>query len=365
MKIGIICSSVVANGGSERAVSNMTRLFAEIPGVETKVVSLCSADGDSTCFEFAAPIVHAGLRPLQLSMVGKAKWYAGTYKVLRGIVKRHRFDVLLGIGHNVSILLPFVKHGRMMAYACEHIAYDTIPQSSRFLIQKIYPMLDGVIALSRGAAEKLAGLNSRIIVIPNSISFALPNNADAGEKKSIIMVGRLSAEKGYDRLIPIAAELKKRFPAWRIDVFGDGPMRGVIAEMLRKNSLTDYVNLHGQVSNIGEQYCESDLLMLTSPSEALPMAIIEANSQGLPAIGYENEGTKALIDDGRTGFIIPDGDVDGFIERLGLLIEDRRLREEMGQNALKKVEMFKPERVKQLWICLLKRPDIETENLSE
>ena len=179
------------------------------------------------------------------------------------------------------------------------------------------------------------------------------------------MVGRLSAEKGYDRLIPIAAELKKRFPDWRIDVFGDGPMRVVIAEMLRKNSLTDYVNLHGQVSNIGEQYCESDLLMLTSPSEALPMAIIEANSQGLPAIGYENEGTKALIDDGRTGFIIPDGDVDGFIERLGLLIEDRRLREEMGQNALKKVEMFKPERVKQLWICLLKRPDIETENLSE
>lgn len=353
MKIAIVCSSIIANGGSERAASNMAALLRGLEGTEVSVVSLCSSARQKPAFDFGPRISHLELPPLQSSLAAKAGWYLKATGRLRKELRRLGADVVFSIGHNVSVMLPMAAAKRVKTYACEHIAFQTIPPFSQRLMRLAYPRLSGIVALSETAARKLAPLNANVSVIPNSLSFPKYNKEYDPATRRIIMVGRLSAEKGYDRMVGIAKRLKPKFPQWHIDIYGDGPERPAIERMVSEAGVDDYVTLHGQVDNIAERYGEASLLMLTSYSEALPMAVIEANSAGLPAIGYENEGTSVLIDDGTTGFVIADGDEDAFVEKLGLMMADRELLERLNRNALALSRQFSPQEVAAKWKNLL------------
>lgn len=352
MKILIICSSVIPCGGTEKAISNMAKLFSQIGNIETSIVSISSEITDIPAFDISAPIIHLGMNPLCQSLLGKIKWYYKVIPLLKNVIKKNEPDIILSIGHNISFLMPFVK-GERTVYACEHIDFTTIPQLFRLCIKLSYKHLAGIIVLSNTAKEKMKSLHNNIIIIPNSINVQPLNPSLHKNNLSLIMVGRISPEKGIERIIPIANELKKHLSRFCIDIYGDGPMKAEIERLIRLNKLDNYIIMHGYEKNINQKYQESSILIMTSYNEALPMVIIEGNSYGLPVIAYENEGTDELIKNEENGYIIKSNDFKSFADKIYTLVSNNDKLHKMRNSSYKCSKCYSEDKIKSLWENLL------------
>lgn len=87
----------------------------------------------------------------------------------------------------------------------------------------------------------------------------------------------------------------------------------------------------------------------------MPLALIEAMSSGLPAIGYKScPSVNELIIDGYNGFLCDDG-IDDFAEKMKILMQNEELRKQMGQNAKESMKQFAPEKIWNQWEDLMKK----------
>lgn len=103
-----------------------------------------------------------------------------------------------------------------------------------------------------------------------------------------------------------------------------------------------------------EKLNESSIFAFPSSSEGMPLALIEAMSVGLPAIGYKScPSVNELIIDGYNGFLCDDG-IDDFAEKMKILMQDERLRKKMGENARESMKQFAPEKIWNQWEALIK-----------
>lgn len=352
MKVLLICGSVIPNGGTERATSNLVKILDMNPLIQSEIVSIFSNEKQVPSFEFNCRITHLNEMPFASGIIKRLKWYRKIIRELKDAVKDTAPDVIIGIGHNISIMLPFIATSGIRTFAAEHIEFSTIPAFNRQLIKLIYPKLTGVIVLTKRAQNEMKCLNKNIVIIPNSIPFNTKNTSSLNNS-SLIMVGRLSKEKGYERIIPIAKKLKESLPNLRINIFGDGSERSFIENLIKEAELQDYVILKGLDPNIELRYPENDILLMTSYTEALPMVIIEANSAGLPVIAYENSGVNSTIVEGVNGYIVKDNDVNDFVNKVKDLLKNRDKISRLSQSAIKNTQQYSESEIARKWDELL------------
>ncbi|TDX83018.1 glycosyltransferase [Epilithonimonas xixisoli] len=319
-KIVVITLDITQFGGTERAIQNFADMLHTYH--EVLIYSISSRKNDQSFFLFPenVKIVHFDKEKIPASISKKIVWFYKVFKTLKKRLEKDKVDFILGTGHNINFLLPYLKSKKTKIFGAEHIDIDTIPKVSKLLMSISYPKLSGLIVLSEKAKLKARKLNSQIYVIPNVIknkSYDLPNQ---NYFKKIIMVGRISAEKGFDRIIPIAKYLQDYHSTWIIDIYGDGPSKNDFAESLKSNNINN-VNLKGVTKNIEEKYVESSIFMLTSYTEAMPMVVLEAKSYKLPVIAYRNEGTELLIENSVNGILVETE--KEFVEGLKTLIENK------------------------------------------
>lgn len=342
----IITINQSLQGGTERAIANLYKMCSN--EVYFSILSICSKNEDNNPYDINKNnIINMGIIELQTTLIGKIKWYINCVNKINKYLKTHHYDFILTYGHNMSIMSPFLKSRGAKKFACEHINFDTIPSVSKFIMRLSYPLLNGVIALSSTAKKKMTCLNKNIFIIHNCNSFYSEVRSNLNSKR-IIMIGRLSAEKGYERLVPIAKYISLHYPDWRIDIFGNGDIRNELEKLYEKESLSNIINLKGNTDNVKEELLNSDILFMTSYTEALPMAIIEAKVLGVPTIAYRCEGTEELIHNSVDGFIVDT--FDEFIFCINQLIKDYSLRKELGENAFLSSKEFSPEAVKKDWL---------------
>lgn len=355
MKIFIIINNICRIGGTERAVTNLSDLLRS--NYEVTIISLTSRDGEKIYYPINnnTVIKNLGLINLQRSLISKFKWFLFVKQNLEAI-NIPSGSVVIGTGHNINTVLglcKFKKQG-IRTIACEHIQIDTIPFLSRLLMKRIYRKLDNIVVLSKSAKQKIKtflGIENNVLVIPNSLSFQ-PDKLSSLERPQIIMAGRLSPEKGYERVVHIAAFLKSNHPTWRIAIYGAGELKDVLDSLFQSYGL-DNVTIHDPVPDIKEKYMESSIYIMTSYNEAMPMVVLEANSCGLPVVAFECEGTKELVKNGVNGYIVKSNDFNTFNSKLSTLIESIELRKKLGKSAYGISIQFSSEKIRQLWNQLL------------
>jgi glycosyltransferase involved in cell wall biosynthesis len=127
----------------------------------------------------------------------------------------------------------------------------------------------------------------------------------------------------------------------------------MLQEMIDEKGLQKTVKLNGPTKNIGKEYSESSMLVMSSHYEGFPMVMIEAMACGLPAVSFDFKcGPRDIIQEGENGLVVKDGDVDGLAEAMMTLMRDDELRQRMGENAKKVVETYSEERVMRMWVEL-------------
>lgn len=183
----------------------------------------------------------------------------------------------------------------------------------------------------------------RVIVIPNGVDTARLANrtgrasmrAEWDVPQSAVVIGtagRLVPVKNHALLLDAFRALRRRAPEAYLVIAGDGPLRDALSQRVEALHLADSVRLLGHCDDIAAFLAGLDLFCLSSDSEGLPLAVIEAMAAGLPIVATAVGGVPELVDE-RVGRLAPPGDATRLAEALGELVANPHRRVELGAQA--------------------------------
>lgn len=167
------------------------------------------------------------------------------------------------------------------------------------------------------------------------------------KKKNIGFIGRLSPEKGLNRLVDIFKSRDPKYKDWNLLIYGSGDSENL--------DLDENIKLMGPTDNVKEALQNISIFALTSFREGFPMVILEAYECGIPVIAYDFEvSSSEIIKNGVTGYIIEQDNKDEYLKKLEYLLSNEDERKKMGENAKKFVNQFHKEKVVKRWYSLFK-----------
>jgi len=189
----------------------------------------------------------------------------------------------------------------------------------------------------------------KVRVIPNGIDAApFREDRDCGELRRSLgipaaapvigTVGRLSEIKRQDLMIRAFAEAIRRVPDAHLLLVGDGPLRESLQTLADELGLSRRVHLVGYQDR-PERYLQvMDIFALTSRSEGMPLAVLEAWAAARPVVASRVGGLPEMVEDGRTGILVPSGDQTALANTLIALATNPELRRQMGGAGRHEVE---------------------------
>ena len=173
--------------------------------------------------------------------------------------------------------------------------------------------------------EQLKALR-HVSVIENGIEFA---NTSAGHRAApapretrVLVVGRLSPEKGFDLMLRAAARLHAQGKIGHLTIAGDGALRAELTALATSLGIADRVTFAGFVDNMDALYASHDVLVLSSRTEGLPMTLLEAISQRLPVVATRVGGMPDVLDDGVGGVLVAPENAEALAEGIASVVDD-------------------------------------------
>ncbi|PPA70286.1 glycosyltransferase [Jeotgalibacillus proteolyticus] len=168
--------------------------------------------------------------------------------------------------------------------------------------------------------------------------------------KVLVSSGRLVEGKGFDVLIEAISLIKEELGEWKLHIYGDGPERESLENLIKILELEDHVFLKGQTNNIEESLKKSSIFVLTSKAEGLPMSLIEAHSCGLPCISTDcAPGIREIIIDYKTGYITPVDDAHLISRHILRLIQNPDVFNQFSKEAFQSSLKFDRSVIKKQW----------------
>ncbi|CAC9976853.1 MULTISPECIES: glycosyltransferase family 4 protein [Flavobacterium] len=354
MKLLYIVPNIKNAGGVARVLSIKANYFIEHFGYEVHILSQ-NEDENSPFYDFNSKIFFHNM-----ILEGNVFHFLNSYKKqLNQKITAIKPDVILVADNGLkAFILPLIVKTKIPIVLEIHSSKFIEEQSIKTnIFSKLkYRFKDFgakkytiVVALSR---ENLKHWHiNNAVIIPNP-SWIKTENFAALKNKRVIAVARNSYEKGLDRLLLIWKKVSQKFPDWTLDIYTDevDSLNNIVIDL----GLTSTMNIFSFVKNIKEKYLESSILVMTSRFEAFPMVLIEAMSLGLPSVSYDcPSGPRSIIADNENGFLIPDGNVDLFVEKLSVLMENEELRMKFGAASKEKMKEYQLDLVMKQWKTLL------------
>ncbi len=208
------------------------------------------------------------------------------------------------------------------------------------VLQNLLHRSEGVAVRGRHSFSEVISLGverSKIFILDNLLEF--PNIKSANTTHSIkefdlIFVGYFRPMKRLDLLLLIIKDLKDKYSGHlKVALLGDGPIRTHIELLIDKYELSENVYLPGHIENVGDYYLRSRVFVLTSESEGLNMAMIEAMAYGLPVVVSNVNDLSDVVIDGENGFLIKYGEILDYVERIIHLLKDDESYNRISNNA--------------------------------
>ncbi|MEM1209117.1 MAG: glycosyltransferase [Planctomycetota bacterium] len=259
--------------------------------------------------------------------LGVAVWHAHDYKTdLLGLALRRQHPMKL-----VTTVHGWMPVTHKLAF------YEAIDR-------RLLRFYDHVFAVSPpllDAARQFGVSEHRLTYLPNGIETqgrpSLPTRDDAraslglsdrdDDVRHVACIGRLSNEKRLDRAIRVIARLREAGHAVHLHLIGEGPQRPVLEDAVRRLKLADRVTFHGWQTDTAPHLAAADAVLLTSETEGLPNALLEAMHAGVPVAATPVGGVPDLLAHGRCGVLLDPADEDAWPEHLAALLHNTAERE--------------------------------------
>lgn len=370
MKILYLIHSTYNPGGMERVLLNKVRYFVEEMGWDVTVVTTDQHDRPSFYpFPERVKMIDLGVnysddngKPFLKKLLGYFKRRILHKKLFKKVMEQERPDVVDCFYPGECSFVPGLKDGskKVMELHQSKLFHHQYNRSGlmgladkvrAWMDDRLVRKFDGFVVLTEEDREMWGDMPG-IRVIPNAANFIADKYSDCSAKR-VIAVGRLDYQKSFDRLILVWEKVHQQMPDWRLDIFGQGEWQEMLQGMIDERGLQECVKLNAPTKNIGKEYSESSMIVMSSHYEGFPMVMIEAMACGLPAVCFDFKcGPRDIITEGGNGLVVKDGDIDGLAEAIVKLMKEDELRQRMGENAKKVVERYSEEKVMNKWVNL-------------
>jgi glycosyltransferase involved in cell wall biosynthesis len=349
-------------GGAERVCATLSNHWAD-RGWE--VILATFDDGSAAPFFPLSPRVRHVTLGLQRRSTGVVHSVVNNLRRLprlRRLVRAERPERILSFIDATNVLALLAARGTgIPVVVSERIdpAHHPIPAPWRVLRRLTYPWAHAIAIQTRTAAAYFPpSWRSRIAVLPNPVPDVPPGAGEPAAprpgRRTIVAMGRLERQKGFDLLIPSFASIARERPDWDLTILGEGGEREALEAQVERTGLTGRVALPGREPDAASVLRRADLFVLSSRYEGFPNALCEAMACGLPVISFDcPSGPSDIIRDGIDGRLVPAEDVSALGAAMFGLTGDEAVRRSLGARASEVAARFSLPKVAALWAGVL------------
>ena len=338
----------MAGGGCERVIAQIANTLSD-EGVECKILT-----------QYA----HRSFYPLgekvQLETLLDRNSCSGKdipkiFLKLRRIVKKEKPDVVLAMPDMVNVWSGiFLRGTRIPLVVSERNDPARFPENSwkRKLRNPAYKNVNGfVFQTAQQRAYFPEEIQKRSIVLDNPMDCsAFPLREQDCTEKTVVSVGRLSAQKNHELLLKAFGLFHKDHSDWKLIVYGEGCERARLEE-LGKSIAEGSVLFPGEVHDVPYRIRNAGMFVLSSNYEGMPNALMEAMALGIPCISTNCPigGPESLILDGENGILVPPADEKAMADAMERIAEDTGFANRIGKKAAEIRERLEVRRVVGRW----------------
>lgn len=339
MKLVLVIPSL-GGGGAERVMSALANAWAA-RGDTVTLVTLARQD-DRYALHPAIRRVALGVRRHSSNPLAALAHNGHRVHALARALRDAAPDAVVSFTTrtNVLVLLAAGRRRRRVIVS-ERVATGPYPVGAvwRGLRRVLYRRAGAVVAQTRRGADTLAARLGRAVeVIPNPVGpgfgAAGPAAHRADAPFTLLAVGRLAPEKGFDTLLDAFERIAGTHPDWNLTIAGEGPLREPLTRAIATRGLAGRVALPGFTRNVRATLRTADLFVLSSRFEGFPNALLEAMAEGLACVSFDCEtGPRELITHAHNGWLVAPGDPAALAAALAALMGDPGLRARLGARA--------------------------------
>jgi glycosyltransferase involved in cell wall biosynthesis len=269
---------------------------------------------------------------------------------------RGRSGFLIGTRPGLNLLAADLSPPGCIAIGQEQMHLRSHDVALRRAFRRSYPRLAAMVVLTerdRERYERLLEGQVPVFVIPNTIRSDVGGVAPL-EGTTVLAAGRLTRQKGFDKLVKAFAQVAPSHPEWRLRICGAGPWRRRLERLIARQGLQHVATLPGPAEPLAAEMDTAALFVLSSRFEGFPLVLIEAMAKGLPVVAFDcPTGPGEIIEDHRNGLLVPRGSVDRLADGMRELIGDPELRRRLGSAAAHSARDYTIEAVGPRWEQLL------------
>ena len=306
-------------------------------------------------------VVRRLLVNLPSGLVNIQDWRYREFSLWTDLLLMNRFRGLTGVlittRPGLNIIAAQHAPAGVLTIGQEHMNLPSHRPLLRAGIQQHYPSLDVLAVLTesdlRDYAELFPSGEPHMVRMPNAVP-AIEGGTSDPAARTVIAAGRLTGQKGFDRLIPAWAPVAAAHPDWILQIFGEGPERERLTELIGRHGVADSVRLMGRTEHLGQAFALASVFVLSSRREGLPMVILEAMSKGLPVVSFDcPTGPREIVVNDHNGVLVANGDVAALTQALLDVIGDDEQRARLGKGALETAARYDVEVIGRSWVDLI------------
>ncbi|HOT84889.1 MAG TPA: glycosyltransferase family 4 protein [Methanofastidiosum sp.] len=295
-------------------------------------------------------------------------------KILRDICRFFK-GINLGRKFKTKIVISYylIPHGiigyfvsrAIGAKCCISIIGDLLYHLDTPFLGKLYLKI-----LKSSDFITVTGIKSKRILIDKDVDenkiFIMPNVINTDEYKcegsrkeyDISFIGRLTYVKRLDIFFKVISEVSKEIPGLKVAMIGDGEDIEKCISLVKDLFLNDNVEFLGFRKDITQLINKTKVLLLTSESEGMPSAIIEAMACGVPVVSSDVGDIGDIVVDGKNGFLVEKfDDVSSYRDRIIKILSDKKVYKKMSEESLKVRNIHSVDNASRIWKEIFSKVD--------
>ena len=218
--------------------------------------------------------------------------------------------------------------------------------------------MDAMVNLTERQRDDIAarrGRTTNMFVVPNPIDVPEPPAAPpARDPRLVVTMARLETQKRLTHAIAAFQRVVEAMPDARLEIYGEGSERARLESEIERRGLGGSVALRGFDPAARDVLWRASAFLLTSEYEGYPLATLESMSHRCPVVAYDvRYGPREQITDGVDGFVVPEGDVARFAERVVELLRSPELVTRMGEAGRATAASYGPAEFAARWAAVL------------
>lgn len=351
MKIVFIIGSL-AGGGAERVVSELASCMVR-QNNDVYIITVASSKIDYS-ISSKVNIIDCSKRESvpgvnfirRLSRIKNTIKQVNPDVCISFTVAVNIYSVLSCIGAKTKLILAERNDPR----------FDPPGKVMRILRKILYPFADNFVFQTEGEKKFFSKrIQKKSVVIPNPVNPELPEPYQGERTNRFVSAVRLTPQKNLKMSIDAFSEVVKKYPEFRLEIYGDGELRNELEDYIKNKGLHSNVFLKGRSSDLYNDIKDAYGFILSSNYEGISNSMLEAMALGIPTIStdYPSGGAREIIESYKNGILVNLNDYKQLAKEIITLIEDRELCRKISSECRKIRNQLDSSKITDKWICYI------------